>query len=448
MRTKRKGFYTYGFLLIKKMKKAIAIGVFVFLVCITSVSADLVINGVVYGDGSEGTAFFQDGVIGGPGYPTIENINTYKHAFVFKGNTANSSIVVTNQNLGIMRMMVDDSKTLLSFDDAGDGLQSIMGINCEAGACVETIWQFNGGHTQLDMLPGGYKTMTFNVDDPTDPTASDPSMAGIYLDSATDTTWLFGATGVKIPSGNLNVTFNATANDFCTHSGTCLSSVSGGSGGWTDDGTIVRLTTSTDQVGIGTSSSKSKFDIVSASNSYSDIDDGDGGHLRVGAGTSSTDDALFFGVHTGDYSWVQAIDPGASYRDLALNPSGGDVGIGTTSPDAKLDVAGAIVSGTAIITANTNNYDVSGINTLFCNTENNDITIGGLSGGVDGQNLHIIKYHNTHTLTIEFDQTGASESNRIWTGTLNDLVLLYPGFGGYTLVYSGTANKWFTLDPQ
>ena len=47
-------------------------------------------------------------------------------------------------------------------------------------------------------------------------------------------------------------------------------------------------------------------------------------------------------------SWLQSqrVDGAATAYNLLLNPAGGNVGIGTTSPGAKLDVAGAIKGGT------------------------------------------------------------------------------------------------------
>ncbi|MBI4281245.1 hypothetical protein HY625_00305 [Candidatus Uhrbacteria bacterium] len=50
---------------------------------------------------------------------------------------------------------------------------------------------------------------------------------------------------------------------------------------------------------------------------------------------------------------IQAEEQGIAWKDLLLNPSGGNVGIGTASPQAKLDVQGDIRIGTNIIEATT-----------------------------------------------------------------------------------------------
>jgi len=96
-------------------------------------------------------------------------------------------------------------------------------------------------------------------------------------------------------------------------------------------------------VGIGTTSPNGKMDIIDPSNTADDVDDGAGGHLRLSLGSAVTDESLFFGVNSDGYSWIQPIDPGNAYRDLVLNPKGGNVGIGTTNPTQRLQIIGNIL---------------------------------------------------------------------------------------------------------
>jgi hypothetical protein len=56
---------------------------------------------------------------------------------------------------------------------------------------------------------------------------------------------------------------------------------------------------------------------------------------------SNTNEQLILGFHSSDYAQIQAVEQSVGYRTLALNPNGGNVGIGTTSPVAKLAVKGA-----------------------------------------------------------------------------------------------------------
>ena len=56
---------------------------------------------------------------------------------------------------------------------------------------------------------------------------------------------------------------------------------------------------------------------------------------------SAQNEQLILGFHSSDYGTIQAVEQGVAYRPLILNPNGGDVGIGTTSPSGNLHVVGA-----------------------------------------------------------------------------------------------------------
>jgi len=95
-------------------------------------------------------------------------------------------------------------------------------------------------------------------------------------------------------------------------------------------------------VGIGTTGPTSPLVVKGASGASNDAS-GVGGVLRLSTGTGlGTDESLIFGVHDTDYSWIQATKPGTAARNLSLQQLGGNVGIGTTSPQDKLEVAGSI----------------------------------------------------------------------------------------------------------
>lgn len=59
--------------------------------------------------------------------------------------------------------------------------------------------------------------------------------------------------------------------------------------------------------------------------------------------TGLTTGAKFIPYHTPGVAaglQIQAVDTdGTTFRSLALNPNGGNVGIGTTNPQAKLEVS-------------------------------------------------------------------------------------------------------------
>lgn len=64
--------------------------------------------------------------------------------------------------------------------------------------------------------------------------------------------------------------------------------------------------------------------------------------ITTGSG-DTTDETLQFGIYNANYMWIQANKDGTGYRNLVLQPSGANVGIGA-SPYCKLDVDGMIRS--------------------------------------------------------------------------------------------------------
>jgi hypothetical protein len=99
---------------------------------------------------------------------------------------------------------------------------------------------------------------------------------------------------------------------------------------------IETITVSGSNVGIGTTIPYEKLEVAGA------ISAGGGWSANNSQGSVTT-----MGFQSG-YGFVQAVDWGAEFKILALNPGGGNVGIGTANPSATLHVSGAgIFSGTA-----------------------------------------------------------------------------------------------------
>ena len=96
--------------------------------------------------------------------------------------------------------------------------------------------------------------------------------------------------------------------------------------------------TSDGNVGIGTTSPNAKLEVNSAI-TFSTLDTF--GQLVVKAASGSTGDMLNIGVDTANsVAFIQAIERGVNTIPLSLQRYGGNVGIGTTSPDQKLHVKG------------------------------------------------------------------------------------------------------------
>jgi len=95
---------------------------------------------------------------------------------------------------------------------------------------------------------------------------------------------------------------------------------------------------SSGNVGIGASSPAAKMTIVEDLSGPLDAT-----AFRLNASSANDSNTLFGGpVSSGNYSFFQSYKEGTSagVRALALNPSGGNVGIGVSDPDATLDISG------------------------------------------------------------------------------------------------------------
>lgn len=131
--------------------------------------------------------------------------------------------------------------------------------------------------------------------------------------------------------------------------------------------------------------------------------------------------------------------------NMQINPKAVGTGylniMGELRVALDLIVSGSMSSGTLTHSAvgPTDNLDVSSVNTVFIDCSANDVTIGGFTGGVDGQTLNIVRLcAAANDVTLEHNEAHAFQKIFLHKGLDETLTGEY---GGWTLVCNGTS--WF-----
>lgn len=189
-------------------------------------------------------------------------------------------------------------------------------------------------------------------------------------------------------------------------------------------------------VGIGTGTPGAKLDIAGDIKLSSDVSypgPQNGMWHQANYGTiiegNGTDGAVYLVVSGGS-------------TGLILDDTG-NVGIGVIDPHSTLEVDGAISSATSTFSTAgpTDNVDVTNVNTLFIDTSSNNVTIGGLAGGVAGQVLYIAVKDASNNTILEHNEGGGSQNIFLNSGADETLTASY---GGWVLVCDG--SNWYNCN--
>ena len=206
------------------------------------------------------------------------------------------------------------------------------------------------------------------------------------------------------------------------------------------DGDLILNGTNGDNVGIGTESPVSLLH----------VDEGD---IRIDT-ASGGNQALRFSEANNTRAQIQYKSGDEQLNFITDNASGSDttrmtikseqdataVGIGTDSPTTTLDVEGTVSYKHISLTDSSDDLDVSGCTVVECTPSGTD-TLGGLTGGVQGQILHILKVDSGLGRIIIEHNEGTGNQDIFLSGG-SDVML--SSRGGITLYCNGTS--WFALD--
>jgi hypothetical protein len=108
----------------------------------------------------------------------------------------------------------------------------------------------------------------------------------------------------------------------------------------------------------------------------------------------------------------------------------------------KIVTTGRIVWGTTTLsdTGPTDNLDVSGVNVVFVDTGDNNVTLGGMTGGVSGQVLHVVITDATNDAVLEHAESTGNQDIYLQKGADETFSSSY---GGWTLICNGT--HWYQV---
>lgn len=112
-------------------------------------------------------------------------------------------------------------------------------------------------------------------------------------------------------------------------------------------------------------------------------------------------------------------------------------------PNHRLGIIGSVYSATLThtIAGPTDDLDVTSVNTVFLDCSANDITIGGLVGGVDGHVLYFAKLCTAaHDVTLEHNE-GTPNQNLFLHAGIDET--LHGEYGGWTLACDG--SDWYDI---
>jgi hypothetical protein len=291
------------------------------------------------------------------------------------------------------------TKLQVNFGDAGGNLVNLVGDGATAGTAIATNW--NTGNAYFDIRLGGttdtYTVMRVqnggNVGIGTASPLAKNHITGSGTSGQVTASWMLQNTS----SGTAGMDITGTAG------ASRLRFVYGGGPGTGTNSLTEAMCMGTEgtyagNVGIGTSSPRVRFQVTPASNA------GPPSLGTANAGSVFTSSNGLYGLNLGvdpaGVTWMQGMrfDGSATAYDMALQASGGNVGIGTASPTtAKLVVNGSGPSNS--IMTNTA-ASIGSANSCYIGDDGTDVLIGVGNSGTNLSFLSRVAGVYTKTMTL------------------------------------------------
>jgi len=142
-------------------------------------------------------------------------------------------------------------------------------------------------------------------------------------------------------------------------------------------------------VGIGTSSPTRALDVAA---SVTHSINGTASQIALRIPTSPTNKLNLGYDTTSNYGFIEAMNESTSWQNLALQPTGGSVGIGTTNPTTMLQVGSTPTAGNACNISNTG---------VMTNCTWNGVVIGAAYGGASGFTQGSVPFANSSGLLTQ-----------------------------------------------
>jgi hypothetical protein len=179
------------------------------------------------------------------------------------------------------------------------------------------------------------------------------------------------------------------------------------------------------------------------------------GNLLTNTATSSTASITKYGAEilsTGTWNGTTATNVGLHVNATGGTTNysaifeGGNVGVNTTSPAAKVDVSGDVATRYSAYTAsNGTNNDIAVGATSFARITGPTaaFTITGIAGGVDGKIL-VLYNSTTQSFTLSNENASSLAANRITSlNSTGDIVI--NGKGAVKMIYSAADSRWLVM---